>query len=459
LLSANVIELPVANTAGTVNAIAVGLDGDIWYSESLLSGGNVLGRINPSTGAVIGQYPVASSSLTVPSLVAGPDNKIWFTESSGNIGRLDPLTGNVSEFAANSPDDITVGPDDNLWFTNHATGQIGRITTSGVITEFPLASNQNAPAEIIPGAVSNLWFSESLNGQVGRIGVITTTGQVTEFPTQVGQTGSAGIAGGPDGNLWVTDAYGNQIDRINPNTGTVTGQFTPPTANSFPFGMTLGPDKNLYFTEQYGDKIGEFNPFNPTVMTEIPVPTSAARPDQIVTGHDGNLWFSEQANPAIGVVEISGHGPSPGASGPVGGIGGGSATPPKILVAGPLFQTVDIGKPHKGHVKTRNPLVGFELTFNEAIDASRAANTRNYSVLVNSRHGRRTTTKPAGFSVSYNPNTFTVSLLLSGKQKFPKGGQLTVNSASPSGIADPSGDVLVGNTVFTIGPGARAVKP
>ena len=88
LLSANVIELPVANTAGTVNAIAVGLDGDIWYSESLLSGGNVLGRINPSTGAVIGQYPVASSSLTVPSLVAGPDNKIWFTEAHGNqIGR------------------------------------------------------------------------------------------------------------------------------------------------------------------------------------------------------------------------------------------------------------------------------------------------------------------------------------------------------------------------------------
>src|SRR5262249_45170683 len=93
LLSPGGVGGPVANPAGTVNAIAVGLDGDIWYSESLVSGGNVLGRVNPATGAVIAQYPVASGSITVSSLVAGPDNAIWFTESAGDIGRLDLATG------------------------------------------------------------------------------------------------------------------------------------------------------------------------------------------------------------------------------------------------------------------------------------------------------------------------------------------------------------------------------
>jgi hypothetical protein len=221
--------------------------------------------------------------------------------------------------------------------------------------------------------------------------------------------------------------------------------------------MTAGPNQNLFFTEQYGDQIGEFNPSNPTTITEIPVPTTAARPDQIVVGHDGNLWFTELDRPAIGVVELSGHGPSHVVSGPVGGSSGGTPTPPRILAVAPLFQTVNVGKPHKGHVKTRSQFVGFELTFNEALDTARAENANNYSVLVNSRHRRKPGTKPVGFRVSYNPSTFAVGLLLTGKQKFPKGGQLTVNSASPSGIADASGDLLAGTTSYTIEPGARSV--
>jgi hypothetical protein len=328
------------------------------------------------------------------------------------------------------------------------------------VTEFALNSNQNAPASIISGGTNSLWFLEGLNSQVGRIGTITTAGQVTEFPGQVGQTGSAGIAFGPDGNLWVTDAYGNQIDRINPQTGAVTGQYSVPTAGSFPSGMTLGPNQNLYFAEQYGGQIGAFNPSNPTAFTEIPIPTAGARPDQMVTGHDGNVWFTDFGNPAIGVVELSGQGPSPtGTDLGGGGNPGNSSIHPTIVGAAPLYQTVNVGKPHKGHVKTRRTFVGFELTFSEGLAAARAEDAANYSVLVKSRHGRKTVTKPAGFRVSYNPSKFAVDLLLTRKQTFSKGGVLTVNGTSNNGITDLAGDSLVGNSVFTIGPKARSVTP
>jgi virginiamycin B lyase len=412
--------------------------------------------MDPATGAVIRQYPVNSSSIGVTGLAAGTDNGIWFTETNA-IGRLDPTSGTVASFALNSPQDVpfdlTVGPDNNLWFTIRQTGKLGEITTSGVVTEYPLGSSLTAPGVIRPGPNGALWFSETLgglSGDFGRIGEITTTGQITEFPGQVGSSSSAGIAASHDGNLWVTDGADNQIDSINPANGVISGHFTPPTDNSLPNDMTAGPDQNLYFTENT-NKIGEFNPSNPNMITEIPVPTPGAGPYRIVAGHDGNVWFSEFNHTAIGVIEVSGHGPS----------GGGSASPapavaPTIVGAQPLDQAVPIGKAHKAKVKTRNQFVGFQLAFNEALDASRAQNAANYTVRFTQRGGRKPVTKPVGFRVAYLPGTTVVDLILTSKQQFSKGGKLLVNAAA-GGIADPSGDLLTGKNTFTILPKARGL--
>jgi streptogramin lyase len=40
--------------------------------------------------------------------------------------------------AGSSPTSITVGPDGALWFTEQTGNKIGRITTAGVITEYPI---------------------------------------------------------------------------------------------------------------------------------------------------------------------------------------------------------------------------------------------------------------------------------------------------------------------------------
>jgi len=58
---------------------------------------------------------------------------------------------------SNGPNGIAKGPDGNLWFTVWFTGQIGRITTSGVVTEFPLS---NTSAVIAAGPDGNMWFTE-----------------------------------------------------------------------------------------------------------------------------------------------------------------------------------------------------------------------------------------------------------------------------------------------------------
>ena len=91
---------------------------------------------------------------------------------------------------------ITAGPDGNLWFTETTANRIGRITPAGMIDVFPLPTSAAQPQRICAGADGNLWFTET-----AAIGRISVTGVVTEFPIPV--TGfrdtPVSIASGPDG--------------------------------------------------------------------------------------------------------------------------------------------------------------------------------------------------------------------------------------------------------------------
>ena len=58
------------------------------------------------------------------------------------IGRITLSTGGQQAYplpaTGSNPALITAGADGNLWFTETATDTIGRITTSGKVTEFTL---------------------------------------------------------------------------------------------------------------------------------------------------------------------------------------------------------------------------------------------------------------------------------------------------------------------------------
>ena len=106
---------------------------------------------------------------------------------------------------------ITPGPDGALWFTAGASPSsvIGRITTGGQITEFPLPAGHTA-ACITTGADGNLWFTDSAQNKIGRM---TTGGAITEWRVPTVRSGLSGIAASPKGTHFVAfaEAYGNQI--------------------------------------------------------------------------------------------------------------------------------------------------------------------------------------------------------------------------------------------------------
>jgi virginiamycin B lyase len=221
------------------------------------------------------------------------------------IGRI-TTKGAITEYPlpgpsfGHNPYGITTGPDGALWFTESATSQIGRISTSGEIAEYPLPTPNAWPYRITAGPDGALWFTES---QANKIGRITTTGHVTEFPVKGVYSSSdpTDIVTGPDGALWFTNLNTRWVGRISIQ-GDVTN-YPIPTACS-PYGITAGPDNALWFACATGDMIGRITAGGAT--TTFNIPTKGSAPTYITLGSDGALWFTENYVGKVGRVTTSG---------------------------------------------------------------------------------------------------------------------------------------------------------
>lgn len=298
-----ITEFSIPTERSSPHSITAGPEGDLWFTET---GGGKIGRITPS--GQIAEFPLPAGSHPF-GIAMGADGNLWFT-GDARISRMTP-SGEVTEFplpASESPSvltgPITAGPNGNLWFT--MKGMIGRITTGGQITEFPLPSSQTEPAGIAGGPGGSLWFTEP-NGEVqdlpnlggkAMIGRITTTGQVSQLPVPTEHGWPWGIAAGSEGDMWFTESGGSKIGQVAPD-GQIK-EFHLSSLAGGPEGIAAGPDGDIWFTERSEDRIGRITPQGQ--VTEIPTPGGSTLPAEIALGSDGNLWFTEMGVGDIGRI-------------------------------------------------------------------------------------------------------------------------------------------------------------
>jgi virginiamycin B lyase len=176
---------------------------------------------------VVTTFTAASEATSLYWITPGPNGALWYAGYSVNTPIVGQITtaGVVTDYSAAAtsagvlhPNSIVAGPDGALWFTDSNLGvqsnghdAIGRITTSGVVTEYPL-SPSSSPYSITVGPDGALWFTDGAENAIGRI---TTNGAITEYGTGI-TSGSYpnGIATGPDGALWFTEANSGKVGRL-----------------------------------------------------------------------------------------------------------------------------------------------------------------------------------------------------------------------------------------------------
>ncbi len=278
----------------SIDFMTTGPDGNLWVAEYEING-NKIAKITPF--GVTTEYTIPTTNSSPGGITLGPDGNLWFTETIGSkIGKI-TTAGVISEYplTANSrPHSIVKGADGNLWFVEQGnSGKIGKITTNGIITEYSAPNATNADG-ITLGPDGNVWFGE---GTADKIARITLDGTVTEYST--GITAGANIdrlTTGADGNVWFIENSTNKIGRITTSgtVGIVTEYSTGITANSDLQAITTGADGNLWFTQPNPAQIGIITPTG--VVTELNVSASVAAPAAIAVGPDSNIWFSDYAS-------------------------------------------------------------------------------------------------------------------------------------------------------------------
>ncbi len=324
-VTVSVNQYPVQSNSDPT-AITAGFDGAMWYTSSA----SFVGRITTAGAATA--YGTATGH-PADSITSGPDGALWLAEPlccaprfgpplPGFIGRA-ATSGTTSQYSmpANSSQNalaITAGSDGALWFTDGSETQIWRITTSGVISSYPLppvsSLYNGASGGITPGPDGALWFTYSY-----AVGRISTSGAVTIFPLTPGWVTGTSIVAGPDGALWFTSSTNqttatNQIGRIT-TSGAIT-EYPVPQAAVSGYALqqiTVGPDGALWFTESWDGApllVGRITTSG--VLTQYFVPeVTVGGMVGIAVGPDGGLWFTEGTANAIGEIVTSANSPAP----------------------------------------------------------------------------------------------------------------------------------------------------
>jgi virginiamycin B lyase len=216
-----------------------------------------------------------------------------------NIGRITTV-GTITEYPIPTPMSgplrITAGPDGALWFTENGGGvgnNIGRITTAGMITEYATPTPNSGPYGITSGPDGALWFVEYGGGVGNKIGRITIGGAITEYALPRGLAATSEIIQGPDDALWF---LGSLLGRI--TTAGVITSFDGVGAE----GITAGPDGALWFTVSGVTRVdGQLEPGDGAIgrfaltgaVTQYSLTPSATIPPVGITlGPDGALWYA-----------------------------------------------------------------------------------------------------------------------------------------------------------------------
>jgi len=276
-------EYPIPTSNARPIGITAGSDGNIWFTEI---NANQIGRITPA--GEITEFAIPTAESQPYGITTGADGNMWFTEiHAGRIARITPA-GEITEFATDGIKNwITAGPDGGLWVTTGAQNSILRYDTDGNMTgNYPVRRYAD-PTRITTGPDGALWFAQawaSTDPSAGnKIGRITTTGEYTEYPVPVANGYPVAITSGPNGLLWF-NWHGDGIteqDRV--FSLSPSGEFTD-YAGTREFrnlgGITADSEGNLWYSDRGLNSVVKMNLTNapepePEVATNLSLtPTS-----------------------------------------------------------------------------------------------------------------------------------------------------------------------------------------
>ena len=239
------------------------------------------------------EYPVPAG--TQPHDVApARDGGVWYTaQGSGQLGRLDPQSGNselVTLGSGSSPHGVIVGPDGTPWVTDSGLNAIVRVDPrTRRVERFPLPSstgyaNLNTATFDRRGL---LWFT----GQSGIYGRLDPrSGKLRVFRAPRG-AGPYGITTSPSGDVYFASLAGSYLGRIDVSSGRVT-VLRPPTRGQGARRAWSDSRGRIWVSEWNAGRLAMYDPRGPR-WREWRVPGSSPMPYAVWVDERDKVWLSD----------------------------------------------------------------------------------------------------------------------------------------------------------------------
>jgi virginiamycin B lyase len=197
------------------------------------------------------------------------------------------------------PHDPLAASDGSLWYTGQMANVLGRVDPeSGNVREFALTTPHSGPHGLVEDTGGNIWYTANAASLIGKLD--PKTGAVSEYNTP--------LAGDPHtlvfdnaGMLWFTMQNANRIGRLDPKTLEIK-LLTPPTANSRPYGMAINSKGIVFFVEFGANQVGSVDP-DTMAIREYALPNAASRPRRIAITGDDMVWYSDYSRGYVGRLD------------------------------------------------------------------------------------------------------------------------------------------------------------
>jgi copper transport protein len=266
------------NNVSLITITAFGNDGKIWYLDPTKS---IVGNYNPQTNGSE-QYTIPIEG--VPSGMAldqrGQED-VWLAVGgqSNSIVRLSPSSGNFTIFEIPTPDSLPTSVDvdsqGNVWFTE-SIGKVGRLDpVSGNITEYqPSGGSLEEPTASLPDPESsNVYISEHEGKAISVLD--PKLNLFYRYPTLNPDGLPFGMGLDTYGNVWFAQHVIDEIGVLDPTNGEIS-EVKVPTSGSFVQWLVPDDQGRIWFAEQRGSSLGSI-----TMVVSPTANTAEAQTEQL----------------------------------------------------------------------------------------------------------------------------------------------------------------------------------
>jgi len=219
-------------------------DGMIWWAGQF---GNVVGRLDPKTGAMK-EFPLPAGARP-HSITPDAAGNIWYTgNSNGTIGRIDAKTGEIKVYpmpdpAAKDPHTAEFDRNGTLWFTVQNAQMIGKLVPATGEVKLVKVRPDTNPYGIKVDTSGALWVACSESNCIYRVDPATMA--IREFKLPQGSMVRR-LAFASDGTLWYGNSGLGSVGRLDTKTGATKEWPSPSGPASDPYGFEVVNDVIWY---------------------------------------------------------------------------------------------------------------------------------------------------------------------------------------------------------------------